>query len=87
MKLEEKDGLRILTPDPGMWLYKDVETAAKDGESPYEEGHTERIFSLMVYLAFTDAPENWQECTDAEKEAYEADLSPDAGDDTEGGAE
>ena len=58
MKLTEQNGLRILTPDNGQWLYKD--------------DNGTRIFSDLVYLAKNDSPDNWRECTTAEKEAYEA---------------
>ncbi len=57
MKLTEKDGLRLLEPDEGLWLYKD--------------DNGTRIFSDLVYLANNDSPENWRECTTEEKEAYE----------------
>ncbi len=62
MTLTEQDGLRILTPDEGRWLYIDE--------------NDNRIFSTLVYLAKSDKPENWHECTEAEKQAYEQEHNP-----------
>ena len=58
---------RVLTPSNGYKL-----TQANDVEI------TNRIISDMVFLAATDAPENWKEITDAEAEEIkkqQADLA------------
>ena len=62
MKLTEQNGLRILTPDEGQWLYKDDQTIG-------------RIFSYDVYLGINDSPANWGECTNEEKEQWEQEHS------------
>ena len=61
MKLTEQDGLRILTPDTGQWLYKD------------DNGN--RIFSDCVYLGKYDSSANWGECANEQKEQWEAEYN------------
>lgn len=66
------DTTRRLIPDEGLYLSQRI-----------LEDENSRIFSQLMFLGINDSPNNYSECTTAEKEQWERDHAPEEPEDAE----